>query len=170
MVSLRRPLVPVVLASLLLTAGCGGDDDSETGGGGDALTAAEYRKQGNALCREAKAEVERIPAPTTPGGLADYLEKTFDIAIESSEEFEGLNPPAQLREAHLESVRQTDEARAKFEAAVEAVRRSGNPIQTVQTELRKLAPLLEESERLNRELGLAECNEIGAPSRQPDPS
>jgi len=47
-----RLLPAVALAAAAAAAGCGGDDDG-------ALSAAEYRKQGNALCVKARIETEK---------------------------------------------------------------------------------------------------------------
>ena len=163
----RRPALLTVLAALVLAAGCGGDDD---GGGGDTLSASEYSEKGNALCLKAKADVEKIPLPKSPGDLADYVERTFDIGFASSADFKKLNPPEELRKAHEGALRQTEESRDEFDAVVEKVRGSGNPTQTLQSEIRKLAPILEESEEYNRKLGLTDCMQVGAPSRQPEES
>jgi hypothetical protein len=163
----RRPALLTVLAALVLAAGCGGDDD---GGGGDTLTASEYREKGNAMCLKAKADAGKIPLPKSPGDLADYVERTFDIGFASSAEFGKLNPPEELRKAHDAALRQTDESRDEFDTVVEKVRGSGNPTKTLQSEIRKLAPILEESEEYNRKLGLTDCLQVGAPSQPPEDS
>ena len=48
-----------IVALGLFGAGCGDDDDSGDSGdsGGDALTKAEFVKQGNAICTEGNAEI-----------------------------------------------------------------------------------------------------------------
>jgi hypothetical protein len=156
-------------------AGCGGDDSSEESGGesasgGGALTAAEYRKQGNALCKDAVREVEAIPAPRSPEDVADYLEKVFDSSEKVNDEFMKLEPPEDLRADHKRAVELSNESEKTFDGVAKRVREASNPQAAVVSELRKLAPALEQAEKLNTKLGLDECNETGPPAEQPEAS
>jgi hypothetical protein len=58
----RRGKLFALLAALALAAGvivaCGGDDDDD-GGGEQALSKAEYIKQGDAICAEGDREIEK---------------------------------------------------------------------------------------------------------------
>jgi len=157
----------IAVTAAALVCGCGGGDEAE---GEGELSAAEYRKQGNALCSKAKAEAEKVPLPRTPDGFADYLKRIFDKGFEANEEFKRLDPPDDLQAAHDASVRQGEEFRKTVDELVANVRKAKDPAQAVQTEIRKLAPELKKSEDLSRKLGLDECLEVGTPSRQPDPS
>ena len=168
-----RPALVAVLAgaALLVPAGCGGDDDEETSGSeGGPLTAAEYRKQGNALCKDALSAVERIPVPSSEGQIGDYLERVFDASEGLTDDFEKLDPPAQLRADHEQAVELSRKSEDQFDAIVERVRESGDPRAATLRELRKLAPEIERSEELNEKLGLDECNEVGPSPEPPAPS
>jgi len=155
------------LACLALVAatGCGGDDES-----GGALSKAEYRKQGNAICKDALREVEGIPAPTSPEGIADYLEKVFDTGEKFNDEIVELEPPEELRADHERAVGMTDEFEQAFDKLVERVRNASDPQAAVQREFRKLAPDIARSQKLNARLGLDACNKVGPPTEQPAPS
>ncbi len=150
--------------ALVASSGCG-DDDS-----GTSPTAAEYRDEGNALCKKAVREVEAIPAPTSAEGIADYLETIFDASEKMTEEFVDLDPPEELRADHERAVELSRESEKTFDEIVERVRDASNPQAAVQREFRKLAPELAQAEKLNTRLGLDECNETGPPSEQPAPS
>lgn len=157
--------------ALVAGAGCGGDEESGDGASGDGpLTAAEYRKQGNALCKDALREVEAISAPKSPDAIAGYLEEVFDISERVNDEFAGLEPPDELRADHERAVELGEESEKTFDGLLERVRDASNPQAAVREEFPKLAPELEEAQKLNSRLGLDECNEIGAPSEQPAPS
>ena len=172
-----RTASTTALACLALTTatGCGGDDGDGKGGGaspsGDgSLTAAEYRKQGNALCEDAVREVEAIPAPTSADNIADYLETVFDASEEVNDRFVELEPPEELRADHERAVELSLESEKTFDEVVERVRDASDPQAAVQREFRRLAPDLAQAEKLNSRLGLDECNETGPPSEQPEPS
>lgn len=157
-------------AALVTGAGCGGDDSEGEKSGGGALTAAEYRQQGNALCKKAASEVEGILAPSSPEGLPDYLEKVFGASKKVTDEFVKLEPPQELRADHEQAVKLSLESEKIFDALIERVREAPNPQAAVLRELRTLAPELEKAEKVNTRLGLDECNETGPPAQQPDPS
>jgi len=162
-----RTGLTAALACLALVAatGCGGDDES-----GGALTKAEYRKQGNAICKDALSEAEGIPAPTSPEDLDDYLEKLFDSVEKANDEFVALEPPEELRADHERAVELTDESEQASETLIERVREAPDPQAAVQREFRKLGPLLARGEKVNARLGLDDCNRVGPPTEQPAPS
>ena len=157
--------------ALAAATGCGGDDeDGESASGDGPLTAAEYRKQGNALCKDAVREVEAIPVPTSADDIGDYLETVFDASKKVNDDFVKLEQPEELRADHGRAVELSEEAEKTFDEVVERVRDAPNPQAAVQREFRKLAPDLARAEKLNTRLGLDECNETGPPSEQPAPS
>lgn len=162
-----RTGLTAALACLALVAatGCGGDDES-----GGALTKAEYREQGNAICKGALREAEGIPAPTSPEDLGDYLEKVFDSVEESNDEFVELEPPEELRADHERAVKLGEELEKGTEGLVERVRDASDPQAAIQREFRKLGPLLARGEKVNARLGLDDCNKVGPPPEQPAPS
>ena len=168
----RTALVAVLAAAgLLMPAGCGGDDDEEKSGSeGGPLTAGEYRKQGNALCKEGIREVERIPTPSSEDKIADYLEQVFGIAADANDDFAKLDPPEELRTDHEQAVKLARESEDVSDAFVERVRESDDPRAAILSGFRKLAPEIKRSEELNEKLGLDECNEVGPSPEQPGAS
>ncbi len=154
----------------LVGAGCGGDDDGEGASDGGSLTAAEYRKQGNALCKDAIREVRAIPEPKSPDEIADYLEEVFETSERVNDEFVALEPPEELRADHERAVELSEESEKTFDELIERARDASDPPAAVQREFRKLVPELEKAQELNTRLGLEECNKVGPPSQQPAPS
>jgi len=167
-VSVRRSFATALTCTLVVAgAGCGGD---ESGSGEGPLTAAEYRKQGNSLCKEAVREAEAIPAPRSPDDIADYLEEVFATSEKVTDEFVELEPPEALQADHERAVELSRESEKTFDALIERVRDASDPQAAVRREFSKLAPDLARAEDLNTKLGLEECNETGPPPEQPAPS
>ena len=167
----RSALVAVLAgAALLVPTGCGGDDEGNAASEAGPLTAAEYRKQGNALCEEAIRDAERIPVPSADEEIADYLEQLFDSSEGVTDDFEKLDPPEELSADHEKAVELNRETESKFDAIVDRVRRSDSPRTAALRELRELAPEIERGEALNEKLGLDECNEVAPAPEQPAPS
>lgn len=163
-----RPLATSLAAlALVAAAGCGGDDDDS-----GALSKAEYQKQGNALCREAISKTKEVDPPRSPDEIADYVDRLFDVAYGYLDEFEALEPPKELREAHDGSVQFSKDSRETIDELVERVREAENPQVAAQTELRKLAqsPDFERDRELTRALGLDDCLDVGAPGAEPEAS
>jgi hypothetical protein len=157
--------------TLLVPAGCeGGEGEDESASEGASLTAAEYRKQGVALCKEALRKVERIPVPSSEDKVADYLDQVFDASQGVTDEFEKLNPPEELRADHEQAVELSRESEKKSDAFVDRVRESDDPRAAALREFRKFAPEIKRSEQLNEKLGLEECNEVGPAPEQPGTS
>ncbi len=153
----------------LLIAGCGGDD----GDGGDSLTKAEYQKEGNALCREAFAKVRDIDEPTSPEEIPDYVDRLFDLSFSYTDEFEALEPPDELKDAHDESVRLSEDSKEQTDELVERLREAENPPAAAQREFQELlrSPEFKRSLEVTRKLGLDACLELGAPgAEQPEAS
>jgi len=169
--SLRPPLLALGAVALAVAAGCGGGDDEPAPDGG-ALTKAEYQKQGNALCKEAVAEVGRVPTPRAPDQIADYLERTFAVAEETNGKFESLEPPKELREDHEQAVRLSEDFEGVSDQLVERVRQADDPRAAIQREFRKLAgdPVFKRSQDVTRRLGLDECLEVGPSPTRPESS
>ncbi len=152
-------------------AGCGGDEESgNDASSGGPLTTAEYRKQGNALCKDAIREVRAIPVPKSPDAAVGYLEKVFDTSERVNDEFAQLEPPEELQADHERATELSEEVEESFDGVIERLREASDPQEALRDELRKLVPELERAEKLNTRLGLEECNEIGLPSEQPAPS
>ena len=143
---------PVLALALVGAAGCGGGDDSS-----GALSKSEYQKEGNAICKAALDKATDIPAPRSPDGVADYLEKLFALTDDANQDFKALDPPESLKKDHDLAVKSAEEGEAKLDAILDRVRQSDNPQTTVLREFKKLAPDLKEDIEISRRLGLEEC-------------
>ncbi len=164
-------MTALACTSLVAGTGCGGDEESgDDASSGGALTTAEYRKQGNALCKDAVREVGAIPVPNAPDEIAGYLEEVFDASEQVNDEFVKLQPPEELQADHERAVELAEESQKTFDGVIERVRDVSDPQAALREEFRKLVPELERAQKLNTRLGLEECNEIGPPSDQPAPS
>ena len=98
----------VVLAAVLAAvfAACGDD--------GSALSAEEFRRQGNAICKAGDAELEEAGKDLlggdgttlpSPKALADFFaEKAIPIARKKLDQLEQLDPPTGARKAHEEMI------------------------------------------------------------------
>ena len=69
-------------------------------GGDDGLSKAEYRKQANALCRQANADLAKIPAPSDVAGLKDYVTKAKQVTTKAVDKMDALQPPEDLKADH----------------------------------------------------------------------
>lgn len=109
------------LVGLVLLAGCGSSDDQGTSdAGSETLSQEEFVEQANALCRENKAEAERIAADaianaqaegsTPEEATAEVLERGADGAEQSVEELWELEPPEEVQEDFDEFLGQLERA------------------------------------------------------------
>ena len=165
----RRAASALALTALLTAAGCGDDDEDTQKEEGGALSAAEYRKQGNALCRDAISKAGKVPPPQSPDEIADYTERLFDLAHSYNDDFEALEPPKELRRDHEQAVRLSEDSKQETDELVKRVRRAKNPAAAVQREFRRLArsPTFKRSLGVTRRLGLKDCLEVGQPPQPP---
>lgn len=93
----RISLLALVVAAL---GGCGGDD-------GDALTAAEYRTQANAICAETQEQLDDVELEGND--VAAYFDETIPIAEDRRDRLDDLQPPEELGEAHDRMVSSLDD-------------------------------------------------------------
>ena len=164
-------VVAVCLGALmLLPLGCG-EDEKDSSKEDSKAGAAEYRREGNALCRQAEKEVERLPQPTDPQGLGDYFDEGADVTQKYTKRFEALRPPADLRTLHQQAVRDNEEGIRYFRRLAREFRSSDNPTATFKAELPGLIRLVEKGNRISRRLGLNDCVEdLRDLQAQPGPS
>jgi len=88
------------LALALVAAGCGSSDDSSTGSGGEALTKAEFIKQGNAICKKGNDELEAkvtgaFKSQPTEAQIAKFsTEEATPIIEDEVSQLKDLSPPS----------------------------------------------------------------------------
>ncbi len=171
----RRTVRLVALAwglSPTLIIGCGGEDQragatkADVRTDGKPLTVAEYRRRAKALCARAAQDVRQIPEPKSVEQLAGYLEQVVRLSrrLEQEEEQALEPPPEQIKHLHERADRLDVKGLSVLERAIPRIKSSAAPQLTLQKELRKFAPLVEEQASLARKLDLEECIEVGQPA------
>ena len=159
----REALALLSLLTALALGACGGGDDgdgSPSRSDDGPLTAAEYRKQANALCVEGKAANDAIPRPTSEDGFVDYVEEGFDTGNRFDKKFARLEPPPSLRSAHERAVRILDEQREATDATVRRLRKAPDPVLASGVEIKLLRVIALKARPVRRELGLDKCIEL----------
>ena len=146
---MRRALPALLLIAL---AGCGGSDD-------DGLSAAEYRKQANKLCRQSERVADRLPEAKAPDELDELFERILEVTKPYDRRLDALVPPAELRARHERAVREGDRQERYVRGLVQDLRRSDDPIPTLRKEFPKLLKMVDRSNALARSLGVDDCVE-----------
>ena len=164
----------VLLALCMVVAGCDDSDEPakprETGATatatttspearprGDTLTASQYRKAVNRLCREDEAAADRIADFRTPEAIGRSLRRTLTYTRKRRPRYEALRPPAQLRAGHRESRELSDRAERELARLVDRVEAGADPLAELRSALPTLTALLERGNRLARRLGTKDC-------------
>ena len=169
-----RRAVPLLAVLMVLPLGCGEDEEkegkpaakeSEKGAG-----AASYRREGNALCRRVRAEIDRLPEPSTPEELPELFDKSIDIGEKYSRPFEELDPPANLRGLHDEAVKDGDEELAYLRGVSKKMRAASDPAAVFKSELPRINRLIKKGNNQSRRLGLKDCVEDVTPAAEQDPA
>ena len=143
---MRRLLVTLVAAACI--AGCGG-----------GLSVDEYRAELRKICDDTKRKSNAVQPPTrsTPEAIVDYLTRLRDVNAKSIEEFEKLEPPEELEDAHNRALDANREGRKKVDQVIEDLDKGGDPTQVL-TEARKgLQESSRKAQRAGRDLGVPEC-------------
>jgi len=115
----KKVVMGVVVAALaIVAAGCGGG-----GGGGKSLSKEEYSSQLNKICTELNAKNKAIGDPQSVADVVTkgpQLQDAFQSAID---EVEGLNPPAELKDAHERFVSLGRQIHSKLDDLIEAAKK-----------------------------------------------
>ena len=148
----RRPLLAGTLltVALALGAGCGGDD---------APTPAEYRADARKVCADAKRATSAVRQPTraTPAAIVDYFERLLRASERSTERFRDLEPPDELRAAHDEALKVSDQVDAEVRRVVRRLQ-ADEEARTVLADARgPLQRLRTRSAAAAKRLGVPEC-------------
>src|SRR5215208_1237742 len=84
-----------LLALTAALAGCGGGDD-----GGKRLSAAQYRRQADAICARTNADLRALDTPDSLNAMKDFVDEAKPIAQSAVDDFAELQPPEDLETAH----------------------------------------------------------------------
>ena len=85
---MRPPLVAAVVVVAL--AGCGGNSSPET------LTAAEWRREANAICREIGREVRAVSEPRTVDAILPFTSAVIPLWKRQEDQIRALAAPSEL--------------------------------------------------------------------------
>jgi hypothetical protein len=119
-VSIRRAIMPAVLATLVL-CGCGGS----------SLSMAQLRSDANRFCTDASQQTDRIPTPTSPTGGAAFL-KRGDAAIATElRRLRMLRPPSDAADVYSSALDVSSAELASLRTTVGQLDRGGDPAGTI---------------------------------------
>jgi hypothetical protein len=90
-----------LLAVSAALAGCGGGDSD-----GNRLSSAEYRRQADAICAKANADLRALEPPDSLAAMKDFVDDAKPIAQRAVDDLDELEPPQQLEQAHERWVEQ----------------------------------------------------------------
>jgi hypothetical protein len=124
---------------------------------GATLTAAEYRRTTNRLCREDKAAGERFGDLDSPESIVPYLRRTIRYARKREPLYERLRPPPDLRASHQASMRLNDRAVSALADLLARVEKTADPAEEFTQAAPLIGRLLDENNRLARRLGTEDC-------------
>lgn len=97
--SQRRPRyrarVPKVVTAVLLVialAGCGGGSNADS----EALSAAEWRREANVLCKDIGGRVRAVPVPRTEHAILAFTSEVIPLWKQEEDRLRALAPPEEL--------------------------------------------------------------------------
>jgi uncharacterized lipoprotein YmbA len=140
------PAVPAVLMALVLAA-CGASSPS----------ASQLRVAATRACASAAAQAERIATPVAPAGSAEFLRRGLAVLTPELAQLRRLHAPSDLAATYSTALRSSAGLRALLGAAVQSLNRGADPVSTVQTLQRRLAPLEARGDAAWRALDLPAC-------------
>jgi hypothetical protein len=144
-----RQALFLLLATLVLAAGCGSDV-------GKRLTKDEYASRADAICGKYNREVGKLATPETFSEVADVADRTLTVLGKAIADLKKLNPPV-IEQAKvdqwLSQVENLEEDLKEIRDAAEAKDR-----QAMQAVVPKAEEHNRRSNALATELGLTVCN------------
>jgi hypothetical protein len=145
---MKRLLLALALA--LFVAACGGDD---------ALSTDEYRGEARKICREADRATRAVDRPTrtTNAAIASYFERLMKVNRKTSEQFDELEPPEELKAKHEAALDANRDGVKEVERLVAELRRGGDARALLQASTGRLQELATRSGEAARALGVPEC-------------
>jgi hypothetical protein len=159
-----RPGLGALLATISLSS-CGGDS------GGQALGAAEFRQQADAICEKYNAQFRALASPfeesdeavldplepSTAQALQTYLSKTIPLIEDQTAEFERIHPPGEFKDEWNRVMELQRQGVAKTRDLQDALRQED--IARIRATLEESEAVAKEGRRLADTLGLANCGQ-----------
>ena len=136
----------------IAAAGCGG------GGGGSALSKDEYSARLNTICEELNEKNKEIGEPGSVEQVVRKGPELNDAFQEAIDEVEDLNPPDELKEAHVRFLALSKQIHSKIDDLIDAAK-EGNPAELNEIGT-SIDPLDKESNDIaTKQLGAPACAE-----------
>jgi hypothetical protein len=142
----RRGAMAALLTSLVLAA-CGASSPS----------ARQLRVAATRACVSAAAQAERIATPVAPAGGTEFLRRGLAVLTPELAQLRRLRAPSDLAATYSSAVRSSAGLQALLGAAVQSLNRGADPVSTVQTLQRRLAPLEARGDAAWRALDVPAC-------------
>jgi hypothetical protein len=152
----RRSLSGLFAAgAIALVAGCGGGGD-----GSDALSAAEFRSQADAICQTSKDTIAALTQPTassTAQEASAYLTAGLQATDSEIAKLRALKAPSDLSGTLDEELDLLEQRQARIRAATSRVAAGEDPQTVFRDANTEIDRLNGQADAKARELGLAVC-------------
>ena len=143
--------------AVLLLAACAGGGGSSNGGTTEALTADQFRRQADAICRKYEDKLNELGSPSSMEELQDFVTSALPLIEQGNAELHDLTPPDELQEDWAAAMKLQDQSVETMQDLEDAVR--SNDLAALQTITKSLDDNQAESEQLAQKLGLDDCGE-----------
>jgi hypothetical protein len=153
----RRGLAALLGILTLLLVACGGGSGGASTGGGTSLSAADFRKQADAICAKYEQKLNDIGQPTSASELGDFVDQAVPLIEQGNNDLKQLEPPAELQADWDKAMAIQDENLQKTRDLQDAVHK--NDQAGIQTALADLGSNQAESQRLAAKIGLENCGQ-----------
>jgi hypothetical protein len=154
----RRGLAALLGVFTLLLAACGGGSGGASStGGGTSLSAADFRKQADAICAKYEQKLNDIGQPTSASELGDFVDQAVPLIEQGNNDLQKLKPPGELQADWDKAMAIQDENLQKTRDLQDAVHK--NDQAAIQNALADLGSNQAESQRLAAKIGLENCGQ-----------
>jgi hypothetical protein len=141
----------------LVLAACGGGGGGSAGETAEALTADQFRRQADAICRKYEDRLNELGSPSSMEELQDFVASALPLIEQGNDELHDLTPPDELQAEWNEAMKLQDQSVETMHDLKDAVQ--SNDLSALQTITKSLDANQAESERLAQKLGLHNCGE-----------
>jgi hypothetical protein len=147
---IRRTTTLFALLGSLALAACGGDD---------SLSETEYRAEAKKICQDADRATAAVREPTraTADAIVDYFERLLKANEQSTESFNGLEPPESLEDAHADALKANRDGVREVRRVIAELKDDGDPRQVLTSAQERLQRLSADAANAAQRLGVPEC-------------
>jgi transcriptional regulator of aromatic amino acid metabolism len=154
----RHGLAALLGILVLVLAACGGGSGGGSStGGGTSVSAADFRKQADAICAKYEEKLNDIGQPTSVSELGDFVDKAVPLIEQGNTELQKLQPPDELQADWDRAMAIQDENLQKTRDLQDAVHK--NDQAAMQKLFTDLGSNQAESQRLATKIGLQNCGQ-----------